>query len=73
MNTPYMGEERRKGALLDMLNKRVMALELQVHRQEELLELATAHLKTSQRKLVKEFDEMKTMCQGCPCFGDDYK
>ena len=73
MNTPYIGQERRKSHQLELLTKRVLTLELQAHRQEELLELATAHLKESQRKLVKEFDEMKTMCQGCPCFGDDYK
>lgn len=70
---PYMGEERRKGALLDMLNKRVLALELAAHRQEEILELAVSHLTTEQRKVSKEVAGLKDQCRGCVGFGDDYK
>ena len=73
MNQPYMGEERRKGALVELLNRRVLALELQASQQAETLAAAVADMQEKQRKLTKELDEMKALCQGCPCFGDDYK
>ena len=73
MKTTYSGEERRKGPLLELLNRRVLTLELQAHRQEELLELAVSHLTEEQRKVSKEFTQLKDMCRGCGGFGDDYK
>ena len=73
MKTPYNGEERRKGPLLELLTKRVLTLELQAHRQDELLELAVSHLTAEQRKLDKDFSTLKDVCRGCVGFGDDYK
>lgn len=69
MKPPYAGEERRKGALLDILNKRVLTLELAAHQQEEVLELAVSHLTTEQRKLTKDFTTLKDICRGCAGFG----
>ena len=71
MKAPYNGEERRKGPLLELLNKRVLTLELSAHRQEELLELAVSHLSNEQRKLSKEFTTLKDTCRGCAGFGGD--
>ena len=73
MSTPYTGQERRKSTQIEILTKRVLNLELQASRQQELTELALGHLKTEQRKLTKDFEDVKSVCRGCAGFGDDYK
>ena len=63
---PYAGTERRKLPLLELLTKRVVTLELAAQRHEEMLELSVKHLS-------KELTNVKDICRGCACFGDDFK